>query len=170
MTPLRRAMIDAMTLRGFSRRTHQSYLSAVTDLSRHYRRSPDRLSVDEIQAYFLYLAKERRLSGASCQLYLNAVKFLYREVLKWPAQELAVQVPKKPQRIPELLTRTEVSRIVRATENLKHRMLLGTCYGCGLRAAGERAGGPEGQSRGRRAAPVAGGTRQGGQGPPRDSG
>ncbi|MCF6281737.1 MAG: phage integrase N-terminal SAM-like domain-containing protein [Candidatus Polarisedimenticolaceae bacterium] len=66
MTPLRQKMIDAMTQHGFSPRTHTSYLMAVTDLSRFYHRSPDQLEIDDIHAYFLYLAKERELSGASC--------------------------------------------------------------------------------------------------------
>jgi integrase len=135
MTPLRQQMIDAMQLRGFAVRTHKSYLSAVTDLARHYRRSPDRLSIEEIQAYFMYLAKERGLSGASCRLYLNAIRFLYLQVLGWEDFDVPFQIPRKAQRIPELLTRREVARIVLACENPKHRMLLATCYGCGLRVS-----------------------------------
>jgi site-specific recombinase XerD len=128
-------MIDAMRQRGFAARTHQSYLAAVSDLARHYRRSPDQLDVDQLQAYFKYLAIERELSGASCRLYLNAVRFLYREVLQWPAFEVPLIVPKRAQRIPELLTRAEVARILDACANLKHRMLLETGYGCGLRVS-----------------------------------
>jgi len=73
MTPLRQQMIDAMQLRGFSVRTHKSYLAAVYDLAWYYHRSPDQLGIDEIQAYFMYLVKERSLCGASCRLYLNAI-------------------------------------------------------------------------------------------------
>jgi integrase/recombinase XerD len=57
MTPLRQKMIDAMQVRGFSVRTHRSYLSAVADLARYYRRSPDQVSGEELQAFFVYLAK-----------------------------------------------------------------------------------------------------------------
>ncbi len=67
ISALRQQMIDAMTLRGFSPRTHKSYLSAVTDLAKYYHRSPDRLSIEQIQAYFLYLVKERYLSCAARQ-------------------------------------------------------------------------------------------------------
>src|SRR5918999_2427279 len=81
MIPLRQKMIEAMQVRGFSVRTHCSYLSAVTDLARYYHRSPDQLSGDELQAFFGYLAKERELSGASCRLYLNAIRFFYLHVL-----------------------------------------------------------------------------------------
>jgi len=135
MTPLRQKMIDAMLVRGFAVRTHQSYLSAVRDLSCYYHRSPDQLSVDELQAYFLYLVKERSLSGASCRLYLNGIRFLYLQVLGWDTFKIKLQVPKVAQRIPELLTRGEVARILSACRNPKHRMMLTTCYGCGLRVS-----------------------------------
>ena len=65
MTPLRQKMIDAMQVRGFSVRTHESYLYAVSTLAQHYHRSPERLNSDELQAFFLYLVKKRGLSGAS---------------------------------------------------------------------------------------------------------
>ena len=135
MTPLRQQMIDAMRQRGFSPRTHKSYLAAVSDLARYYRRSPAKLSVEELQSYFKHLALERELSGASCRLYLNALRFFYLQVLKWPAFDVAFVIPKRAQRLPELLTRDEVGRILAACTNPKHRMLLETCYGCGLRVS-----------------------------------
>lgn len=135
MTPLREKMIDAMRLRGFSPRTHESYLSAVSLLARHYHQSPDRLTTDQLQAFFLYLVKQRNLSPSTCRLYLNGIRFLYLQVLQWPALAVTLTVPKRPQRIPELLTRDEVGRIIGACENPKHRMMLMTCYGCGLRVS-----------------------------------
>ena len=133
MTPLRHKMVEAMRQRGFSVRTHESYLGAVSALAKYHRRSPDALSIDDIQRFFRHLALERGLSGASCRLYLNGVRFFYLKVLEWPQFDVVVTLPKKPQRIPELLTRAEVARIVAASPNPKHRMLLTTCYGCGLR-------------------------------------
>jgi integrase/recombinase XerD len=135
MTPLRQQMIEAMRQRGFSIRTHQSYLAAVRDLARYYRRSPDQLDVAELQAYFNHLVQERELSGASCRLYLNGIRFLYLQVLNWPSFDVRLVVPKRAQRIPELLTRGEVGRILGACTNPKHRMLLELTYGCGLRVS-----------------------------------
>jgi integrase/recombinase XerD len=135
MSLLRKQMIDAMRQRGFSVRTHQSDLGAVVQLARFYRRSPDTLTVEEVQAFFAHLALERELSGASCRLYLNAVRFLYLQVLGWPKFDVPIIIPKKPQRIPELLTGAEVARILTASENPKHRIVLATCYGCGLRVS-----------------------------------
>lgn len=133
MTPLRAKMIEAMQVRGFSQRTHESYLAAVTDLARYYHRPPDQLDLKEIERYFVYLATERQLSGASCRLFLNGIRFLYLQVLAWPAFDVAIPIPKQAQRIPELLTRAEVARILAACTNPKHRMLLTLGYGCGLR-------------------------------------
>lgn len=135
MTLLRQQMIAAMRQRGFSERTHKSYLAAVTALARYYRRSPAQLSVPELQAYFNYLAQERELSGASCRLYLNGIRFLYLQVLKWPSFDVSLVVPKRAQRVPELLTRAEVQRILDSCSNAKHRMLLEITYGCGLRVS-----------------------------------
>ena len=81
MTKLRQAMIDAMQVRGFSTRTHRSYLDAVGGLTNYYERSPAQISTEEIQRYFLYLVQERQLAPASCRLALNGIVFLYREVL-----------------------------------------------------------------------------------------
>lgn len=135
MTPLRQKMIDAMLVRGLSPRTHRSYLAAVTDLARYYRRSPDLISGEELQAYFLYLVKERHLAAASCRLQLNALRFFYLHVLNRDDFGVTLSVPKREQRIPELLQRCEVGRILTVCGNLKHRVLLATCYGCGLRVS-----------------------------------
>jgi integrase/recombinase XerD len=135
MTPLRQKMIDAMLVRGMAPRTQRSYLMAVTELAKYYHRSPDQLTGEELQAFFLALVKERHLSPATCRLYLNALRFFYLHVLGRDSFGVKLQVPKQEQRIPELLMRSEVSRILAAHGNLKHRMLLTTCYGCGLRVS-----------------------------------
>jgi site-specific recombinase XerD len=135
MNPLRQQMIDAMRQRGFAVRPHQAYPGAIRDLARFYRRSPDRIDVEEIKAYFHYLVVERACSGASCRQYLHAVRFFYRHVLGLDDFEISVPLPKLPRRIPQLLTRAEVASIVAACANPKHRDLLTVCYGCGLRVS-----------------------------------
>ena len=135
MTPLRQAMINAMRQRGFSPRTHQSYLASVARLAGYYHCPPDQLSPAQLQRYFDYLVQECSLSGASCRLYLNGIRFFYLNVLQWSSFDVAIVIPRRQQRIPELLTRAEVAELCGATRNLKHRTLLLTCYGCGLRVS-----------------------------------
>ncbi len=135
MTPLRQQMINAMRQRGFSIRTHQSYLYAVSALARYYNQSPDRLSPDQIEDFFVYLVQQKGLSNASCCLYLHSLRFLYLKVLQWPQFDIPIQFPKRRQKIPELLTRAEIRQIIDACSNDKSRIMLLTCYGCGLRVA-----------------------------------
>ena len=82
MKLLRQKMIDAMLLRGFSPRTHESYLYAVVKLVKYYRRAPDQLTAEDIQQFILHLVKDCHLTGASCHLYYNGIRFFYLEVLQ----------------------------------------------------------------------------------------
>ena len=135
MTPLRQTMIQAMCQHGFSPRTQHSYLYVVTALARYYRRSPDQLKVEDLQVFFNYLVQERSLSPASCRVYLHGIRFLYLKVLHWAHFDVTLVLPKRPQRIPELLTRQEVARLLAAVTNPKHQALLSVTYGCGLRVS-----------------------------------
>jgi integrase len=133
MTPLRERMIKAMHMHGFSPRTHESYLAAVSGLARFTRRSPDTLTQGDLQRYFEHLTLERQLAPASVRLAYNGIRFLYLQVLEWPAVDLEVTLPKRPQRIPALLTRGEVAAILDACDKPRYRTMLTLCYGCGLR-------------------------------------
>ena len=133
MTPLRTKMIEAMQLRGFSPRTHRSYLYTVQALAQYYHRPPDQLDVDDVQAFLQYLAVDKQLSPATCRLHLNGIRFLFVQVLGREAFECEYHVPKRKQRIPELLTHSDVRLLISTLRNFKHRTLLMACYGCGLR-------------------------------------
>ncbi len=135
MTPLRQQMIDAMRQRGFSIRTHKSYLGAVQGLARYFHTAPEQLGPDQIQKYFVYLVQEKGLSNASCRMYLNGLRFLYLQVLHWPHFDIPVVLPGRSQKIPELLTRSEIGQIIDACPDDKSRVMLLTCYGCGLRVS-----------------------------------
>jgi len=93
------------------------------------------LQVVDLQTYFNYLVQERSLAPASCRLYLHGIRFLYLQVLHWAEFDVNLVLPKRPQRIPELLTRQEVARILEVVQNPKHRALLSVTYGCGLRVS-----------------------------------
>ena len=135
MTPLRQQMIDAMQQRGFSVRTHETYLAAVSNFAKYYHTPPDEIQLNQIQEYFVYLVKQRGLSGATCRVYFHALRFLYLQVLEWDHFDVPIHYPKRAQKIPELLTRCEVKQILDACDNDKHRMMLTICYGCGLRVS-----------------------------------
>ena len=133
MSPLRKQMITAMQMHGFAERTKESYLAAVKDLARVTRRAPDALSPGELRGYFQHLVTERKLAPASVRLAYNGIRFFYLQVLGWEAVDLDVTLPKRPQRIPELLSRAEVAAILDACTDRRYATMLALAYGCGLR-------------------------------------
>ena len=135
MGELRSRMIRDMTVRGFAARTHKSYLAAVVRLAKHYRRSPDQITDDEIQTYLAYLIQERKLSWSTCSQAANAFRFLYHVTLGHPRTDFQVPLPKQPQKLHEILSREEVWRLRTASPHPRHRLLLTTIYATGLRVS-----------------------------------
>jgi integrase/recombinase XerD len=135
MTPLRRPMIEDMIARGFSQATHASYLHAVTELARFHRTSPDELTPREVQRFLVYLAEERGLAWATCNVYVHALRFFYRVTLERDDTSFHIPRGKEALRLPEILGRQEVRALLQAAENRRDRALLATTYGAGLRAS-----------------------------------
>ena len=135
MKPLRKKMIDEMTLRGYSPKTHAAYLYAVFGLARHYKRSPDQIDVREVQSYLLHCLEVRGLSTSTCLQILNGLRFFYLKTLRWPSADFDLPRPKVPQRLPDILSPQDVERLFAACDNLKHRTMLQTAYAAGLRVS-----------------------------------
>ena len=149
MTALRQQMENDMVLRGMAVRTRQSYIEAVRGLAKFYRRSPDAISIEEVQSYLLHLLQKRGLSHSTCNLVTNGLRFLlylikagllpvrffYRITLGQSETEFCLPRPKTPQRLPEILSREEIERLFAVTTNLKHRVLLMTTYSARLRVS-----------------------------------
>ncbi|MEI6475286.1 MAG: site-specific integrase [Planctomycetota bacterium] len=133
MTELRNRMDEAMLLRGFSPRTRESYLACVTALAKYYRQPPDLIDGPRIQAYLLHLITERKLAYATVNQASCAFRFLYCSVLRQPQMRLDIPMAKVPKRLPQILTRVEVSRLIDAAPTLRGRTLLATAYAAGLR-------------------------------------
>lgn len=132
MTALRQKMIRDMQLRRFSPRTQKSYLGAVARFAKHYKQSPDRIPPEKAQDYILYLLNERKLSWSSCDVHANGLQFFYRVTLG--GSSAFVLPPRKhAQKLPEILSTSEVERLIDAARNLKHRVMLMVAYGGGLR-------------------------------------
>lgn len=130
MGVLRQKMIAEMRLRNFSSRTEQCYVGAMVSLARHYGRSPDQLSQEEIRSYLLHL-KERGLSPSSRNVAISGMKFFYHQILGWNEQRLFLPLRKKSWRLPEVLSQSEVQRLLLATQRHRDRCLLMTAYATG---------------------------------------
>jgi integrase/recombinase XerD len=132
---LREKMIKDMKLRGFSPRTQQSYVDAVAGLAKFYNQSPDGLNEEQVQEYLLYLMEERRLSWSTCNVATAALRFLYGTTLGQQSISLAIPPRKKVSRLPEILSTEDLVRLFNTAHNPKHRVLLMTTYGGGLRVS-----------------------------------
>lgn len=135
MKTLREQMDDAMVLRGFALRTRESYLAAVSALAKYYRRSPDLLTPEEIQAYLLHLIVERQLAYTSVNQAACACRFLFGTVLRRPQSRFDIPMAKVPKSLPRMLSRDEVSRLFAVAANFRARTLLMTTYAAGLRVS-----------------------------------
>jgi integrase/recombinase XerD len=135
MSPLRQHLHDAMLVRGFALRTRQAYIEAVAKLARFYHASPDLLTPEQVEAWLLYLVRERKLSFSSVNQAASACRFLYGTVLKRDLAVFAVPMAKRPQRQPDILARAELAALFAACDSLKSRVLLQTAYAAGLRVS-----------------------------------
>jgi integrase/recombinase XerD len=134
MTPLRQKMIRELQLHRKSPRTVEAYVAAVAQLAQHYGRSPDAISIEEVRDFLHYLITERKVAFSTCNQKLAGIRFFYRQVLGQDGFELRVPA-KRSGRLPEPLSRSEIARLLGATRNTKHRVLLMTAYGGGLRVS-----------------------------------
>jgi integrase/recombinase XerD len=132
MTELRQKMIRDMQLRRFSLRTQQSYLAAVAAFAKHCKQSPDLIPDEKVKDYLLYLLNERKLAWSSCDVHACGLQFFYRVTLG-RASHFVLPPRQHAQRLPEVLSGSELERLFAAVGNLKHRVMLMVAYAAGLR-------------------------------------
>ena len=132
MTPLRRRMIDDMTVRNLSPATQQSYVYAVAKFSRFFSCPPDRLGIEEVRAYQLHLAglgwSWSHINQVSC-----ALRFFFGVTLGRPEAFDRIISAKEPKKLPVVLSGEEIVRFLQAVPGLRNRAALTTAYGAGLR-------------------------------------
>jgi integrase/recombinase XerD len=134
MTSLRQRMIEDMQLRNLAVGTQQVYVREVSLFARRFNKSPELLGHEQIRAYQLYLTNEKKLSTSSILIALAALRFLYKITLKrnWSLDDV-IPVPKKPRKLPVILSSEEVRQFLDCVPSGKHRAILTTCYAAGLR-------------------------------------
>ena len=135
MTPLRAKMIAHMQLQRLAPGTQALYLRAMASLATYYDRSPDQLTSDEIRAYLHHLLVERQLAWSTCNVTAAAIRCFYVDTLGWPMVQLNLPPRTDRQRLPQVLSVEELQRLFTQTTHPKHRALLMTTYGAGLRVS-----------------------------------
>ena len=132
VSPLRRRMIEDMTIRNLSPATQQSYIYAVAKFSRHCGRSPDRLGLEDVRAYQLYLIAQQR-SWSHINQTVCALRFFYGVTLGWTDALERIVAAREPQKLPVVLSAAEIVRFLEAVPGLRNRAALTTAYAAGLR-------------------------------------
>jgi len=132
-TLLRQRMIEDMQLRGLSERTQRSYVGAVRQLAEYYGKSPDQINEEQLRQYFVYLKQEKQCARSTCIVALSGIKFFYEQTLhqEWPLFDFIK--PSRENKLPVVLSREEVGRLLGCLRRPHYRVCLSTIYACGLR-------------------------------------
>jgi site-specific recombinase XerD len=122
-----------LKLRNLRPATQESYLRCAKALAKFHRRSPTDLGGDEVKAFLLHLRDVRKLSPSTLKVHVAALKFLYEVTLQRPEVVRSIPSPRVPEKLPQILSGTEVEALLGAVSSVKYRALLMTTYGAGLR-------------------------------------
>jgi integrase/recombinase XerD len=133
MTPLRQRMLEDLQLRGMSERTQECYIRAVRQLAKHYHKSPDRVTEEELRQYFLWMKNVKHYSRAATTIALCGIKFFFHHTLKQDWTTLKLVRPPRDKKLPVVLSQQEVRDILQQVRLLPYRVCLTTIYSCGLR-------------------------------------
>ena len=134
MSPLRRRMIEDMTIRNLSPATQRSYLHAVSRFSQYFGRSPDRLGLEDVRAYQVHLASKGVAWGSLNQV-VCALRFFYGVTLGRETIPERIVYARVPRKLPTVLGGDEIVRFLESVSSLKARVALTTAYAAGLRVS-----------------------------------
>ena len=133
MGELRERMHHDLVVRGMSPRTQQAYLAAVQGLAQHYHQRPDTLSAQQVEGYVRHLIEQRHLAPNSVRVAVFGLRFFYTVTLH--RQPFTLPLPKGVKKLPQVLSRQEVVRLLASTATLRERALLMATYGGWLRVS-----------------------------------
>jgi len=126
-------MAQDLRIRNYSPRTIDTYLRCVAHFARHFSQSPDRLGAEQIRDYQLYLVEEKKASWSAFNQSVCALRFLYRTTLRGKIHVEQIPHSRSERKLPVILSRREIAAFFGAIPNVKHRTVLMTMYGSGLR-------------------------------------
>ena len=120
----------------YSSSTIKTYKAAFDEFINYYHQcDPDQIEESQIIDFLRYLVMERKVSISYQNQAINAVKFYYEKVLKQPRKVYTIDRPRDEKKLPTVLNHREVTDLLKATENIKHKAILMTAYSGGLRVS-----------------------------------
>src|SRR5215469_8037628 len=134
ISPLRRRLIEDMTIRRLSPKTHYQYIRHVKRFADFLGRSADKATAADVHRYQLWLASIGASVGTA-NVSATALRFFFKVTLK--RHDLAEELisTREPRRLPVVLSSQEVGRLLASATNIKHRAILSLAYATGLRAS-----------------------------------
>lgn len=132
MTHLRRIMLEELQRRNYSDSTARYYLRAVEQFASHFGKSPDKLGLEHLRTYQAFLLKQRKLAVGTVVSQVAALRFFVRTLKRHEFREF-LPYPRERQRLPGILSKEEVARLINSSENLSQRTLLMVLHGTGMR-------------------------------------
>ena len=133
MTQLRKMMLEELERRNYTAGTIRHYLRSVEEFAQHFGKSPDKLGLEHLRSYQVYLLKVRKLDPASVENHISALRFFFVRTLNRHEFRQFLPFPKTRRKLPKILSREEVARLVDASSGLFERTLLMVLYGTGMR-------------------------------------
>ena len=135
MTHLRKMMLEELERRNYSAGTIRYYVRFVERFAEHFGKSPDKLGPDHVRSYQSYLLKQRKLSPATVEHHVSALRFFYVQTLRRYEFRQFLPYPRVRRKLPKILSREEVARLIEASSGLFERTLLMVLYSTGMRRA-----------------------------------
>jgi integrase/recombinase XerD len=133
MGQLQTKMLEDLQLRGYAPTTCKEYVRCARSYVAYHMRPPTELGERDVRRFLLYLAQERKVGPATIKMHTAAIKFLYQRTLDRPEVVALVPYIKVPQKLPDILSGSEVDRLLAALESTAYRAIVMTAYGAGLR-------------------------------------
>src|SRR5215831_9522222 len=134
VSPLRQRMIEDMRLRKLNGKTQIAYVRAVRRLAGFLRRSPDTATGEDLRRFQLHMV-DQGTSSMTINATISGLRFFFEITLE-RGELMAMMSPvREPRKLPVVLSREEVARLIAAARNPKHRAALSVAYGAGLRAS-----------------------------------
>ena len=134
ISPLRRRMIEDMTVRNFASKTQHDYIRAVTKLARFLGRSPDTATAEDLRRFQLHLT-ENRVGAPTINFTVTVLRFFFTITLDRADAIKHLTFVREPRKIPVVLSLEEVARLLEAAPGPKYKAALAAAYGAGLRVS-----------------------------------
>jgi integrase len=125
--------IKSLQLAGKSDRTQKCYTRQVRLLVDHYQKSPEHITEDELQEYFLYRLNESEWAPNTMKICYSGIKFYFVNILKRDWHLFNILRAQHEKRLPCVLTKAEIDRILEKIRTFHNRVFFVTVYSCGLR-------------------------------------